>query len=400
MAATRPRTKATKVKDPVPGEEAPADQPIPAQPSPRPKDAPLTMREVRLSREGKRPSRAKPVENVLREGLRLERVPDPSILVLFGATGDLAHRKVIPALYQLWRNNLLPHEFILLAIGRRPYEDETFRAEIRTSLEQYSRILPLDKEAWESFAERITYQQLDFDDAAAFDTLSTHLDAIDAEHGTRGNRLYYLATQPIAVRRDRGPAGTRRPRPRAPRRGLAADRHREAVRARPGLGQAAQPRGRQGLPRVAGLSHRPLPGQGDRPQPAGLPVRQRDLRAALEPALRRPRADHRRGVDRDREPGRVLRTDRRLARRPPEPPPPARQPGRDGAAGDVRGECPARREGQGPARDRDHARRRPRRTSSAANTVRAGSPRPRSRAIATSPTSTPSRRPRRSSRPS
>jgi glucose-6-phosphate 1-dehydrogenase len=184
-------------KDPVPGEEAPADQPIPAQPSPRPKDAPLTMREVRLSREGKRPSRAKPVENVLRDGLRLERVPDPSILVLFGATGDLAHRKVIPALYQLWRNNLLPHEFILLAIGRRPYEDETFRAEIHKSLEQYSRILPLDKEAWESFAERITYQQLDFDDAAAFDTLSTHLDAIDAEHGTRGNRLYYLATQPI-----------------------------------------------------------------------------------------------------------------------------------------------------------------------------------------------------------
>ena len=187
----------TKPKDPVPGEEAEADQPIPAQPSPRPKDAPLTMREVRLSREGKRPSRAKPVENVLREGLRLERVPDPSILVLFGATGDLAHRKVIPALYQLWRNNLLPHEFILLAIGRRPYKDETFRAEIHKSLEQYSRILPLDKEAWESFAERITYQQLDFDDAAAFDTLSTHLDAIDAEHGTRGNRLYYLATQPI-----------------------------------------------------------------------------------------------------------------------------------------------------------------------------------------------------------
>ena len=65
------------------------------------------------------------VENVLREGLRLERVPDPSILVLFGATGDLAHRKVIPALYQLWRTNLLPHEFVLLA--DRPAASTTTR---------------------------------------------------------------------------------------------------------------------------------------------------------------------------------------------------------------------------------------------------------------------------------
>jgi glucose-6-phosphate 1-dehydrogenase len=198
MAATRPRTKkATKANDPVPGEEAEAGQPIPAQPSPRPKDAPRTMRELRISREGKRASRAKAAENLLREGLRLERVPDPSVLVLFGATGDLAHRKVFPALYQLWRNNLLPHEFLLVAIGRRPYDDERFRAEIRTSLEQYSRILPLDKEAWESFAQRISYQRLDFDDAGAFDELSTHLDAVDTEQGTRGNRLYYLATQPI-----------------------------------------------------------------------------------------------------------------------------------------------------------------------------------------------------------
>ena len=76
----------------------------------------------------------------------------PSILVLFGATGDLAHRKVLPALYQLWRTNLLPHEFVLLAIGRRPYDDESFRAEIRASLEQYSRVLPIDEAAWQSFA--------------------------------------------------------------------------------------------------------------------------------------------------------------------------------------------------------------------------------------------------------
>ena len=89
------------------------------------------MKQLREARQGKRASRAKAPENVLRQGLRLEKVPDPSILVLFGATGDLAHRKVLPAMYHLWRTNLLPHEFMLVAIGRRPYTDESFRAEIR-----------------------------------------------------------------------------------------------------------------------------------------------------------------------------------------------------------------------------------------------------------------------------
>ncbi len=194
--ATRVKGKVeVPVKDPAPV-DAPSDQPIPAQPSPRPKDAPKTMREVREARQGKRPSRAKPAENVLREGLRLERVPDPSILVLFGATGDLAHRKVIPAMYHLWRTNLLPQEFLVLAVGRRPYDDDKFVAEVKKSLEQYSRILPLDEAAWNSFSERIRYHRCDFEDQAGFDVLAGRLEELDEENGTRGNRLFYLATQP------------------------------------------------------------------------------------------------------------------------------------------------------------------------------------------------------------
>jgi glucose-6-phosphate 1-dehydrogenase len=176
--------------------EAPPDQPIPAQPAPRPKDAPRTMRELREAREGKRATRAKPMENVLREGLRLERVPDPCVLVLFGATGDLAHRKVVPAMYHLWRTNLLPHEFVLLAIGRREFDDDTFRAELKASLEEFSRVLPLDEAAWRSFSQRIRYHRMDFDDAAGFDALGATLDHLDETQGTRGDRLYYLATQP------------------------------------------------------------------------------------------------------------------------------------------------------------------------------------------------------------
>src|SRR4026208_444490 len=99
------------------------------------------MRELRLAKSGRRKSSSKAQENVLREGLRLERVPDPSILTLFGATGDLAHPKVPPAVYHLWRTNLLPHEFVLLALGRRPYDDDSFRAEVHKTLEEHSRVL-------------------------------------------------------------------------------------------------------------------------------------------------------------------------------------------------------------------------------------------------------------------
>jgi len=194
--ATRVKEKVdVPVKDPTPV-DAPPDQPIPAQPAPRPKDAPRTMRELREARPSKRAPRAKAMENVLRQGLRLERVPDPSVMVLFGATGDLAHRKVIPAMYHLWRTNLLPHEFLVLAVGRRPYEDDAFTAEVRKSLDQFSRVLPIDEDAWGSFRERIHYHRCDFNDAAGFDVLATRLDEIDEEQGTRGNRLYYLATQP------------------------------------------------------------------------------------------------------------------------------------------------------------------------------------------------------------
>ena len=180
-------------------ETAPDKTPHPA---PRPKDAPRTAKDLRLAHLAKRKPSPRTDVNPLREGLRLERVPDPCTLVLFGCTGDLARRKVIPALYQLWRTNLLPHEFSIVAIGRRPFHDESLRAEYRKSLENYSRVLPVDEAAWRSFAQRVRYLRGDFDDPAAFDRLVTTLEGIDKEQGNlaegRGNHLYYLATQPSA----------------------------------------------------------------------------------------------------------------------------------------------------------------------------------------------------------
>src|SRR4051794_23757070 len=191
----RRRTGPSPEAPEVAPETAPDRTPHPA---PRAKDAPRTMRDLREARQSKRKPAPRTDDNPLREGLRLERVPDPCTLVLFGATGDLAHRKVVPALYQLWRTNLLPHEFSVVAIGRRPYDDETLRKDLRESLEKYSRVLPLDEAAWGSFSERIRYQRCDFDNPAAYDDLVGTLEAIDKEQGGYGNHLFYLATQPSA----------------------------------------------------------------------------------------------------------------------------------------------------------------------------------------------------------
>jgi glucose-6-phosphate 1-dehydrogenase len=171
-----------------------------ARPAAKPKDdAPRTMREVRLAAESRRRApRHGHLENPLREGLRLERVPDPSCFVLFGATGDLAHRKVFPALFQLWRTRLLPHELVIVAVGRRPYTDEAFREELRGALDKFSRVQPVDRETWDEIASRIVYHQGDFGDHAMYQALATRLDQVDEERGTRGNRVFYLATQPSA----------------------------------------------------------------------------------------------------------------------------------------------------------------------------------------------------------
>src|SRR5829696_57845 len=105
-----------------------------------PGGTPRTMRQLRIERSGKRRQAPRHEANPLREGLRLERVPDPHVMVLFGATGDLSHRKVFPALAQLWRTNLLPADWACLAVGRRPYDDEMFREDVATSLHANCRI--------------------------------------------------------------------------------------------------------------------------------------------------------------------------------------------------------------------------------------------------------------------
>ena len=135
--------------------------------------------------------------NPLRAGTRLERVPDPAIVVVFGATGDLSHRKIFPAFYNLRRARLLPTETSIVGYSRRPYTDAAFSDEMKEAVVEHSRN-EVEGALWNDFAETIHYQQGDFSKAEDYARLSERLDQIDAAAGCRGNRLFYLATPPSA----------------------------------------------------------------------------------------------------------------------------------------------------------------------------------------------------------
>jgi glucose-6-phosphate 1-dehydrogenase len=154
------------------------------------------------------------VANPLREGLRLERTPAPCVMVIFGATGDLTRRKLIPALYNLSRERLLPAGFSVIGFARRPVGDELFRQHMLDGVNQFSRSRPAQPVVWETFAEGIRYHQTSFDDPQGYTELAALLDQIDRERGTGGNRVFYLATPPSSysdIIRNLGESGLARP---------------------------------------------------------------------------------------------------------------------------------------------------------------------------------------------
>lgn len=119
----------------------------------------------------------------------------PFTIVIFGATGDLTHRKIVPALYTLWAEGLLPEHFNIIGFARRDWTDETFRAEMHSGLQQFGR-LPFDAARWEQFASRLHYHRSEFDQAEGYPSLAARIDQLNS--GAAGNRLFYLATPPDA----------------------------------------------------------------------------------------------------------------------------------------------------------------------------------------------------------
>ena len=136
-----------------------------------------------------------PQANPLREGLSTRGVPQPCSIVIFGATGDLTHRKLVPALYNLAAEGELPPAVAVIGFARRPKDDSQFRKELEEATRKFSRQNVRD-DIWKTFAQSIFYHQSDFSDEAGFKSLAERLKKIDSERGTRGNRLFYLAVAP------------------------------------------------------------------------------------------------------------------------------------------------------------------------------------------------------------
>jgi glucose-6-phosphate 1-dehydrogenase len=120
---------------------------------------------------------------------------DPCVMVIFGASGDLTKRKLIPALYNLAKDNLLSREFALVGFARAEMTDEAFRQKCSEELRQFGTDA-IDPDVWHWFERRLHYVKGDFGEPDSFQRLKHTLLAVDAEHGTRGNYLYYLATAP------------------------------------------------------------------------------------------------------------------------------------------------------------------------------------------------------------
>lgn len=157
-------------------------------------------------------------ENPLRAGMRLERTAQPCVVVIFGASGDLTKRKLVPGLYSLAQQKLLPAEFAIVGVARHVMSDEEFRGAMREAVEKYGEEKRVDDAVWESFASGLFYMAGEFSDAEVFKSLRVKLEQLDVERGTAGNRLFYLSTAPSffgLISKQLGAAGLAKPKDKA-----------------------------------------------------------------------------------------------------------------------------------------------------------------------------------------
>jgi len=139
-------------------------------------------------------------ENPFRTGLETDRTPAPCVFVIFGASGDLTRRKLLPALYNLAVSRLLPPGMSIVGFALTDMSEDAFRKSMHDGVAEFSRRKPIDETVWQDFASRLHYVSGKFEDAANFGKLKEKLEELDRTNGTRGNRLYYLAVPPSAFR--------------------------------------------------------------------------------------------------------------------------------------------------------------------------------------------------------
>ena len=146
--------------------------------------------------------------------VRLARTPSPAAIVIFGATGDLTQRKLMPALYSLAVQQLLPPETTIVGVARSELSDDEFRARMRAGVEAPQPLPRGRRTCGTASRAACATCRSPFNEPAGFRRLKALLEELDAERGTRGNRLFYLATAPGLLpghrRRASGPRGWRR----------------------------------------------------------------------------------------------------------------------------------------------------------------------------------------------
>ncbi|HVP75963.1 MAG TPA: glucose-6-phosphate dehydrogenase [Gaiellaceae bacterium] len=135
--------------------------------------------------------------NPLEEGLSLRRTPDPFALVIFGASGDLTHKKLMPALYALALRRLLPPRLAIVGVARTAGDDDSFREDMKQAVQQYARD-EFRQDVWGELAASMHYAATDFADEGSQDAVSELLTRLDEERQLGGNRVYYLAIPPSA----------------------------------------------------------------------------------------------------------------------------------------------------------------------------------------------------------
>jgi glucose-6-phosphate 1-dehydrogenase len=119
---------------------------------------------------------------------------EPFLFVIFGATGDLTNRKILPAIYTLKEKNLLPEGFALVGVARKEKSNEEFRREAELSVKKH--IKKINKEVWEKLSSSFYYFRNDFDTEQSYDSMKSFYEEIDKKHNTESNRVFYLATMP------------------------------------------------------------------------------------------------------------------------------------------------------------------------------------------------------------
>lgn len=127
------------------------------------------------------------------------KTPQPHVITIFGATGDLCHKKIMPALHTMMVEKHIPANFVIVGIGRREKSTDEFRDEMKKAIREHSRLKSIDDTGLESFLQRLFYFRADFKDQASYQSLNTTLKEYDVKFGTQGNRLFYLSVQPEAV---------------------------------------------------------------------------------------------------------------------------------------------------------------------------------------------------------